>query len=383
MAKKQLSQTAGQDVAQYIRDHLGEILSYTKIDELCGTNSSNQQYSLIIGPLIKDGVLRVHRRKVIRGNDQAPIHHSYRICKELPKQFTYAAAFMEGNANMGVMNEAVADLNPVLAENGFLVKNLEAAEAWRPELLLFGAWLEANPGPLVPAITEERSFEIFHNEKVLGNKDDRRGGRTLLELINNIGLAPRLYIQADSHQELVYYVPRTLRRVLTILVIENHAPFVHVQSALQRGVRTFFGRHVDGVVYGRGFGILAGDALATTERLFSNGYPVRYLYWGDIDRPGIEVYERLAPDFDIEPLVSAYKSMLAHAGSDLPVSTGADIPPHLGVDIASQLDTFELEMFMRVLVHNLRIPQEAIPASVYDGTDGTHKLALAMRTRRR
>lgn len=56
MAKKQLSPTAGQDVARYIKEHLGEVITYTTIDELCGTNSSNQQYSLIVGPLIKDGV---------------------------------------------------------------------------------------------------------------------------------------------------------------------------------------------------------------------------------------------------------------------------------------------------------------------------------------
>lgn len=382
MAKKQLSETAGQDVARYIREHLGETLVYTTIDELCGTNSSNQQYSLIVGPLVKDGVLRVQRKKLIRGNEQSPIHYSYRICKELPATLTYSSAFMEGGANMGVLNAEVADLNPLLSKNGFLVKNLGAAKGWHDELQMLGLWLDEHPEIPEPAIMEERSFEVFHNEKLLGNKDDRRGGRTLLELINNLGLASRLNITTDTHLELVYYVPRSLRRVLTILVVENHAPFVHVQEALQRGVRTFFGRHVDGVVYGRGSTILAGDTLGITERLFSNGNPVRYLYWGDIDRPGIEVYERLVPDYEIEPLVAAYKAMIEHAGSDLPVSTGVDVPPHMGVDIASKLEPVELEVFMRAMVCCLRIPQEAVPPSLYDGTAGTQRLALSLRSRR-
>lgn len=382
MAKKVLSPTAGQDVACYIREHLGEVISYTKLDELCGTTSSNQQY-LIVGPLVKDGVLHVSNRKVMRGNDAAPIYRSYHICKKLPAKLAHSAAFMEGNANIGVLDEAIVDLNPLLTENGFLSKNLDAAKGWHNELLLFGAWLDKNPGPLTPAITEERSFEVFHNEKLLGNKDDRRGGRTLMELINNIGLAPRLHLQTDSHQELVYYVPRSMRRVLTILVVENHAPFVHVQQALQRGVRTFFGRHVDGVVYGRGFGIFTGDALRTTEALFSNGNPVRYLYWGDIDRPGIDVYDRLAEEYDIEPLIAAYKAMIEHAGSDLPISTATEPPAHMGVDIASRLDVSELEVFMRVLMCSLRIPQEAVPPATYDGTGGTHRLAMSIRTRRK
>lgn len=378
MAKKQLSPTAGQDVARYIREHLGEVMTYTKLDELCGTTSSNQQF-LIVGALVKDGVLTISQRKVMRGNDAAPIYRSYHICKKLPRKLAHSAAFMEGNANMGVIDEAVVDLNPLLTENGFLSKNLEAAKAWHAELLMFGAWLDGHPESPAPAIVEERSFEVFHNEKLLGNKDDRRGGRTLLELINNVGLAPRLALQADTHQELVYYVPRTLRRVLTVLVVENHAPFVHVQEALQRGVRTFFGRHVDGVVYGRGFGILAGEALGTTETLFAEGRSVRYLYWGDIDRPGIEAYERLTEDYDIRPLVDAYRSMIAHAGDDLPESTDKRLPPHMGVDIASELGTKELEVFMRVIAANLRIPQEAVPPAVYDGSGGTKRLALTLR----
>lgn len=379
MAKKQLSATAGQDVARYIREHLGEVMRYTTLDELCGTTSSNQQY-LIVGPLVKDGVLRVSQRKLMRGNEEAPIYRSYHICKRLPNSLSHSAAFMEGNANIGVLDPEVVDLNPLLTQNGFLSKNLEAAKGWHDELILFGVWLDANEGPLEPAILEERSFEVFHNEKLLGNKDDRRGGRTLMELINNIGLAPRLYLQEDMHQELVYYVPRTLRRVLSVLVVENHAPFVRVQAALQRGVRTFFGRHVDGVVYGRGFGILAGDALRTTEGLFTSGCHVRYWYWGDIDRPGVEVYERLAEGHDIRPLVGAYQAMIAHAGEDLPVSTDDRLPPRMGVDIASELKPAELEVFMRVIAGNLRIPQEAVPPSCYDGSGGTKRLALTLRS---
>lgn len=383
MAKNHLSPSAGQDIARYIREHLGETLSYTTIDELCGTQSSNQQYNLIVGPLVKDGVLVVSNRQVLRGNDSAPIYKSYKICRKLPSTLVHSSAFMEGEANMGVLDEAVADLNPLLTENGFLAKHLEAVRGWHDELLLFGAWLDAHPEPPRPAILEERSFEVFHNEKALGNKDDRRGGRTLMELINNTGLAPRLCLQTDAHQELVYYVPRTMRRILTILVVENHAPFIHVQEALARGVRSFFGSHVDGVVYGRGFGILALDALHTTEGLFSEGKIVRYLYWGDIDRPGIEAYERLAEEYDLAPLVEAYRSMIAHADGELPASFDKRFPAHMGVDIASQLDPYELEVFMRVIAQGLRIPQEAVPAEVYDGSGETRRLVSTLRKTKR
>lgn len=130
-------------------------------------------------------MLRVNRKRVIRGNDQAPIHHSYRICKVLPKKFTYSGAFMEGTTNMGVMDAAVADLN------------------------------------------------------------------------------------------------------------------------------------------------------------------------------------------------------LDHAGSELPTSTDVDAPPHMGIDIASKLTVDELETFMRVLVCSLRIPQEAVPPATYDGSEGTRRLTLTLRTKSR
>lgn len=383
MAKKQLSATAGQDVLRYITEHLGETIPYTTIDQLCGTTSSNQQYNLIVGPLVKDGVLVATNKKVMRGNEQAPIYKEYRICRKLPATLAHSAAFMERGANMGTLDKALVDLNPMLTENGFLGKNLKAADGWHDELVLFGEWLDKNPGPLAPAIMEERSFEVFRNEKLLGSKDDRRGGRTLLELINNLGLAPRLYVQNDPCLELVYYVPRTIRRVLSILVVENHAPFVHVQEALKRGVRSFFGCHVDGVVYGRGFGVLAGDALRTTESLFAANCMVRYWYWGDIDRPGIVVYERLAEEYDMTPMVPAYKAMLAYAKGDLPVSTDVDLPPHMGIDIATELNKEELENFMRVLASSQRVPQEAVPPATYDGTSGTQRLISTLRPRKR
>ena len=94
------------------------------------------------------------------------------------------------------------------------------------------------------------------------------------------------------------------------------------------------------------------------------------------------MYERLAEEHDIRPLVEAYQAMIRHAGSTLPASTGERLPTHMGVDIASELEPSELEMFMRVVAGCLRIPQEAVPASTYDGSGGTRRLAMTLRPRR-
>ncbi len=367
MARTRLSETAGKDVRAYIETHLGCTLRYQTIDRLCGTTASNEVYTKIVGPLIKDGVLTPQNTKLIRGNDDCPIYLEYRICDKLPEDLTHSGVFMVGTANAGMLSTELATLSSKLTDNGYLALNLKATLAWIDELRRLSDWLDEPENVFAePALPEERSFEIFRNEKLLNPKGENREGRTLLEIVRDCGVYDRLRIFELSGSELPYYVPRGRMGTLNVLIVENHVPFVRICDLLDRGERKLFGKRVDGVVYGSGFAVLADGALENTQRLLARGHNVRYLYWGDIDRPGIEVFERLAETRPVELLVPAYEAMLdAAVADDLPHSGGQKLPPHMGVALASQLDGERLETYLRVMAADLRVPQEAVPVDGY------------------
>jgi len=362
MARTRLSETAGKDMRDYIEAHLGEPLRYQTIDRLCGTTSSNEVFNKIVGPLVKDGVIEPTNKKLIRGNDDCPIFQEYRICDTLPDDLTYSGGFMLGTANAGMLSDELASLSPSLTQNDYLMLNPRATIAWIEELRRLGAWLDDPKNvDATPALPEERAFEVFRNEKLLNPRGENREGRTLLELIHGTGVFDRLRIYDLPGTELPYYRPRRGFGTINELVVENHVPFVRICDLLDEGVRKFYGVRVDAVIYGSGFAALADSALENTERLLTRKHKVRRYYWGDIDRPGIEVYERLAEKVDIQLLVPAYEAMLDAAETDaLPHSGGQRLPEHMGASLAVRLNERRLETYLRVMAADLRIPQEAV-----------------------
>lgn len=428
MAQRTLSDAAYSKVAAYVRAHAGGTLTWRQLDELCGTQSSNLQHDLVVGPLVRDGVLETASEDLIKGSEKRPIYRSYHIADHIPDVLPASGAFMnpaapsDGGAVDDGANDDVAsrpvthaestptvdgnrrvtrrsrtrstyraqanaqgkgqdkghtsgqdlsgylgNLSPQLTQNGYLANNLSFAKAWHKELREVGAWLDALERPAEPVLLEERSYEIFRNEKLLSPRAEAREGVRLCSLLKSAGVMDKLAI-LEIAPTLQHYLPYTLRKNLCMLIVENHVPYVRIQEELKRGRRRFFGRHVDGVIYGAGSAVSKEGVLDETERLFTRGGPVRYLYWGDIDRPGILAYEQLRETREIELLMGAYEAMLdAGVDEDLPVAGGATRLLHNGIDLADRLNRARLETYLRVIADDLRIPQEAVPSDMYCG----------------
>ena len=423
MAQRTLTDAAYSKVAAYVRAHAGGMLTWRQLDQLCDTQSSNLQHDLVVGPLVRDGVLEVASEDLIKGSEKRPIYRSYRIAEHIPDELPASGGFMNPSAPTGdgsqtdgatsgarggtaTHDESVlgdgtrrgvrrsrtrstyraqakaqdkglavgqdltgylGNLSPQLTQNGYLANNLSFAKAWHKELREVGAWLDALEGPAEPVLLEERSYEIFRNEKILSPRAEAREGVRLNSLLKSVGVMDKLAI-LEIAPTLQHYLPYTLRKNLSMLIVENHVPYVRIQEELKRGRRRFFGRHVDGVIYGAGSAVSKEGVLDETERLFTRGGPVRYLYWGDIDRPGILAYEQLREVREIELLMGAYEAMLdAGVDEDLPVAGGATRLLHNGIDLADGLNRTRLETYLRIIADDLRIPQEAVPSDEYCG----------------
>ncbi|MBR3158656.1 MAG: hypothetical protein IKG18_04440 [Atopobiaceae bacterium] len=414
MAQKTVSDSALNNVEAYVRSHPGGTLTWRRLDKLCGTPSSNLQYDRVIAPLVAAKAIEASTTSLAKGSEKRPIYREYRIADEPPQNLGLrpqsvasasarsSASAAEGPADRQApkpngdapakstpqkpvatvptpgtqasraasgpdLSGYLSNLSPELTANGYLASNLPFAKAWYKELRAVSAWLDCHEGDVDPVLLEERSYEVFRNEKLLSPRSEPREGVRLHSLLKSVGVLERLAI-IEVAPTLQHYLPYGMRKNLSMLIVENHVPYVRLQEELKRGRHRFFGRHVDGVIYGAGSAVSREGVLDETERLFSRGGPVRYLYWGDIDRPGILAYEQLREEREIELLIGAYEAMLdAGVDEELPVAGGATRLLHNGIDLAAQLNRARLETYLRVIADDLRIPQEAVAAEQYCG----------------
>ena len=342
------------------------MLTWRRLDRLCGTPSSNIQYDRFIAPLLAAKAIEASTTLLAKGSEKRPIYREYRIADKIPEDLGLrppgsASAFAKPSATTATrtadkrsvrpgtakpasakpaaaasvhetsapkatsgpdLSGYLSNLSPELTRNGYLAYNLPFAKAWYKELRAVGSWLDNHDADVDPVLLEERSYEIFRNEKLLSPRAEPREGVRLHSLLKSVDVLERLAI-IEVAPTLQHYLPYGMRKNLSMLIVENHVPYVRLQEELKRGRRRFFGRHVDGVIYGAGSAVSREGVLEETERLFSRGGPVRYLYWGDIDRPGILAYEQLKEVWDIELLVGAYEAMLdAGVDEELPVAGG-------------------------------------------------------------
>ncbi|MBP2145408.1 hypothetical protein J2129_000862 [Methanofollis sp. W23] len=158
----------------------------------------------------------------------------------------------------------------------------------------------------------ERSYEIFGDEKAIdaprhaavdGEAVLRNLGLTLGDIRAKKVYEPFFYFEKDFGA-----LEGTTER--TVLIVENKDTFWTMQQAVTAG-------EVDGinlVIYGEGNAIQKKfEYIETVGGTLDD----RYVYFGDIDREGIAIFNRLQaryPNYGIRPATSLYTAVLKKAG---------------------------------------------------------------------
>lgn len=277
------------------------------------------------------------------GNISYPLYKKYRIMvKEETDQDTL---------------DEIKRLHPLLLKSGYLSSNPLEFKRNRAVILAINTYLFSDRDEIFIS-RKERSFEIFRHEKILDDSQVKALLRKLL--ITEAEL--RFY---DTPEYCFHdYIP-IRKDHMKLLICENKDIWFNIRRKMfEDDIRSLFGVTLDGVVYGEGNKV-SDRRGALEEYVKFMGIPdVKFLYWGDIDREGFDIFRRTRDsneNLEISLFIAGYRKMIERSRNmeleDSPSSKKQDMRfDGLLIDFSKEEQAF----LKGVFENNKLIPQEII-----------------------
>ena len=309
------------------------------LEELSAFCSDPEQLSRHITELTGQGILAPIKNSGTNGNQKNPLFMRYNICIE---------------KNTQISPNEIYTLHPKLQRNGYLLRNRLQFVNNRAFLYCLSDWMTHYAGNDMMS-RRERSFSIFGDEKELDNH---------LRLLECIGVSgDTLGYYETPEQCFSDYIPVRKPR-MTLLICENKDIWFNIRRLMyEYGVNTIFNTQIDGVIFGQGNDITGREKLRSYAQYLCAD-DVSFLYCGDIDRAGFDIFIRLckaAEELHIELFLPAYKKML-ELSRNIPLPTSDDkrcIVPEMSA-ILPMFQTEEQQLITQILQDNKRLPQEIL-----------------------
>ncbi len=297
-----------------------------------------------ISELIKEGTIEAVKSSLQNGNYEYPLNKKYRILIEPAK-------------DEEIINQ-VNNLHPTLRKSGYLsshvqeyVKNKEVIDKLDHYLFYMKKGTDIS--------RKERSFEIFGHEKVLDKSEVK-------VLLRNLDISDSDLGFYDTPEYCFHdYIPQR-KDNLTLLICENKDIWFNIRRCMfEDHYKSLFGVSIDGVVYGNGNKVSDKKGALVEYVKFMGNPAVNFLYWGDIDREGLDIYKRtreVNETLNIELFTMGYRKMIERSRN----ITLEDSPSSKkeGMDFNDLFGGFSLDeqkFLNQVLKDNKLIPQEIIP----------------------
>lgn len=311
-----------------------------------GQTDTEVLFDMISG-LINDGVLEPVKNSGQNGNHKYPLFKKYRI-------------LIKEELNEDVEKQ-IRQLHPVLCKSGYLSSHVQEYLKHREVIGCLNTFLFTRKAG-EPISRKERSFEIFGREKVLDDSEVKSLLRHLEISNSDLGFY-------DTPEYCFHdYIPER-KNDLTLLICENKDIWFNIRRCMfEDHFKSLFGVAIDGVVYGNGNKV-SNKTGALVEYVRFMGNPnVSFLYWGDIDREGFDIFRRtrdVNDSLNIELFVPGYRKMIERAQSICLEDSSSSKKE--GVSFENLFEGFSADerLFLnRVLETNKLIPQEIIPYTV-------------------
>ena len=207
------------------------------------------------------------------------------------------------------------------------------------------------------ASVEERSLELFYDEKFLYSRKKEKIDNKILTRLN----IKYEDLKMKKYGEMFIYWKRRIENIKKVIILENHSTFFSYKRACENGV-DIFGVLPDLLIFGQGKKII--KSFSFIEELASP-LELEILYFGDVDPEGFMIYrsfkERYA-ELNIRLHLEAYIHLLSIGKNHPCIGQNKNV-----LDLNCILDEFVNpslhnygEILKELWTRDLRIPQEYI-----------------------
>lgn len=198
--------------------------------------------------------------------------------------------------------------------NGWLLSHPGAFELYEKELLALNEFLVS--GTMIGDVTRRQlAYQMGGDEKFFEYGSDG------FRLLRSMGVEDLIRHRPLPKPDLLYHAPRR-RKHMRVLVTENLDPWLDVRDLMyEEGVSQILGERIHAVVLGGGMPVLEPNRLhLLLDALGADSYDV--LYWGDIDRAGLDILLKLQAlldgKFEVKAFTPAYQLMCDRAMARFP-----------------------------------------------------------------
>lgn len=234
--------------------------------------------------------------------------------KQQGKNLDQVPYIRRGGQTEADLRARIVQLDQRFWMNGWLLSHPGAFELYEKELLALNEFLVS--GTVIGDITRRQlAYQMGGDEKFFEYGSDG------FRLLRSMGVEDLIRHRPLPKPDLLYHAPRR-RKHMRVLVTENLDPWLDVRDLMyEEGVSQILGERIHAVVLGGGMPVLEPNRLhLLLDTLGADSYDV--LYWGDIDRAGLDILLKLQAlldgKFEVKPFTPAYQLMCDRAMARFP-----------------------------------------------------------------
>ena len=219
---------------------------------------------------------------------------------------------------------------PAMFDPTYYLKNPLQYYDDRELVLALATYLDKNKQDLGrPYSEKQRSFAIWQREKGFEKGLRLRDGTRISAdtLLARCGLNRDILNIYHTYEPFPFYSAKT-RAPQVVLVVENDDPYSNIVKDMMRGRASLFGVSIGTVMLGHGNGAPGRvKGIAYLEDTYILDPSNTYLYWGDIDYAGFDIYKRVKDLFPypLHLFKGAYQAMCKSAKRYM--ASGFSMPP--------------------------------------------------------
>lgn len=228
------------------------------------------------------------------------------------------------------LRQRIVGLDQRFWVNGWLLSHPGAFALYENELVGLNDAL-AN-GMLPGDVTRRQlAYQMGGDEKFFEYGNDG------FKLLRAMGVEDLIRHRPLPKADVLYHAPRR-RKHMRVLVTENLDPWLDVRDLMyEEGRSTILGERIHAVVLGGGMPVLENNRLhLLLDTLGADSYEV--LYWGDIDRAGLDILCRLRAllegKFDVKAFTPAYQLMCDRAMARFPDPASNEKTGQVNIEVA-------------------------------------------------